>query len=181
MSRLPADLGDGAVLRRLELDDLEALWAVVQRERDRLGVWMPWVALTPTVEEERDWLESVVSERDSLEGCGVFVDGRYVGGAGLMPGPYGITAEIGYWIDVAHEGRGLVTRAVRVLIEIGFEELGLNRIEIRAGVENRRSRAIPERLGFTLEGIERGGGKGSGGGYYDLAVYSLLRDEWSRP
>jgi len=153
VSPLPADLGGGAVLRRLDLADLEGIWAVVEREHDRLGVWMPWVELTPTIEEERAWLESVVMNQDTLEGCGVFVDGRYVGGVGLMPGAYGISAEIGYWIDSAYEGRGLVTRAVRALIDIGFEQLGLNRIEIRAGVDNHRSRAIPERLGFTFEGI----------------------------
>ena len=179
MSPLPAELGDGAVLRRLVLDDLEDLWAAVERERERLGVWMPWVALTPTIEEQRSWLESVSSNQSSLEGCGVFVDGRYVGGVGLMPGAYDIAGEVGYWIDSEHEGRGLVTRAVRVLVGIGLEELGLNRIVIRVGVENHRSRVIPERLGFTREGIERGSGRGTGG-YYDLVVYSMLRGEWPR-
>jgi ribosomal-protein-serine acetyltransferase len=180
VSPLPAVLGGGAVLRRLTLTDLDAIWSLVERERDRLAEWMPWVPLTTTIEEERAWLESVSSNERTLEGCGLFVEGRYVGGVGLMPGAYGIGAEIGYWIDSEYEGRGLVTRAVRALIDIGFEELGLNRIEIRAGVGNSRSRAIPERLGLTREGIERGGGLGAGG-YYDLVVYSVVRDEWPRP
>jgi ribosomal-protein-serine acetyltransferase len=179
VSRLPADLGDGALLRRLTLEDLDELWDLVQRERDRLAVWMPWASTleTATIDDEREWLESVSSNPDTLEGCGLFVDGRYVGGVGLMPERWGIAAEIGYWIGSAHEGRGLVTRAVRVLVDVGFEELGLNRIAIRAGVANHRSRGIPERLGFTREGVERGGGRGTGG-YYDLVVYSMLRDEW---
>ena len=63
------------------------------------------------------------------------------------------------------------------MIDIGFEELGLHRIEIRAGVDNARSRAVSERLGFTYEGIEREGSRGSRG-FYDLAVYSLLDREW---
>jgi ribosomal-protein-serine acetyltransferase len=66
---------------------------------------------------------------------------------------------------------------VQALIDVGFTELGLHRIEIRAGVENVRSRAIPERLGFTREGVLRGEGRGSGG-FYDLVVYGLLEDEW---
>ncbi len=179
MSRLPADLGDGATLRRLVPDDLEDLWQVVERERDRLGVWMPWIAGAETIEDERTWLESVSSNEATLEGCGIFLDGRYAGGVGLMPGPYGVAAEIGYWIDSEHEGRGLITRAVRVLIDIGFEEWRVNRIVIRAGVENLRSRGVPERLGFTREGVERGGGRGTGG-FHDLVVYSMLRDEWPR-
>ncbi len=180
MSRLPADLGDGAVLRRLTIEDLDGIWALVQRERERLAVWMPWASTveTATIDDEREWLGSVSSNETTLEGCGVFVDGRFAGGVGLMPERWGIKAEIGYWIGSEYEGRGLVTRAVRALIDVGFEELGLNRIEIRAGVGNLRSRAIPERLGFTREGVERGGGRGTGG-YYDSVVYSMLRDEWS--
>jgi ribosomal-protein-serine acetyltransferase len=66
---------------------------------------------------------------------------------------------------------------VRALVEVGFRDLGLHRIEIRAGVGNTRSRAIPERLGFVPEGIERGGERGSNG-FYDLVVYAILDDEW---
>jgi ribosomal-protein-serine acetyltransferase len=177
VSSLPADLGDGAILRRLTLDDLEELWALVEAERERIGVWMPWVEATQTIEDERAWLESVTQDERSLDGGGIFVEGRYAGGIGLMVEPFGIAGEVGYWIGSEFEGRGLVTRAVRVLVDIGFRELGLNRIAIRAGVDNHRSRAIPERLGFTREGIERGGGRGTAG-YYDLVVYSMLRDEW---
>ena len=63
------------------------------------------------------------------------------------------------------------------MIEIGFEELGLHRIVIRAGTDNARSRGVPERLGFTYEGIAREEGRGSDG-FYDLAVYGLLDREW---
>ncbi|MGH2635902.1 MAG: GNAT family N-acetyltransferase [Actinomycetota bacterium] len=177
MSPLPADLGDGAVLRRLTIEDLPVIWALVEAERDRIGIWMPWVEVTTTIDDQRRWLEGVVADQGSLDGSGMFVDGVYVGGAGLSPGPFGVSGEIGYWIGSAYEGRGLVTRAVQALIDVGFTELGLHRIEIRAGVENVRSRAIPERLGFTREGVLRGEGRGSGG-FYDLVVYGLLEDEW---
>ncbi|MEX1263341.1 MAG: GNAT family protein [Actinomycetota bacterium] len=48
---------------------------------------------------------------------------------------------------------------------------------IRAGVENVRSRAVPERLGYTQECLERGSGRGLGG-YYDIVVCAMLADEW---
>ncbi len=129
----PADLGDGATLRRLTLEDLDGIWTTVER--------------------------------------------RYAGGAGLRPDPLAIAGDVGYWVAAEHEGRGYVTRAVSVLINVGFDELELRRIVIRAGVENRRSRAIPERLGSTSEGVARGTGRGRDG-FYDLVVYSILRDEW---
>jgi ribosomal-protein-serine acetyltransferase len=177
VSPLPVDLGDGALLRRLTIGDLEEIWALVQAERDRIGVWMPWVEHTKTIDDQRRWLEGVLSDANSADGLGIFVDGAYAGGIGLMVGAYDVAGEIGYWIDSAHEGRGLVTRATRALIDLGFRERGLHRIMIRAGVDNVRSRAVPERLGFTREGVLRGEGKGSGG-FYDMVVYGLLEDEW---
>ena len=177
MSSLPADLGDGVLLRRLRMDDLDQIWPLVEAERDRLGVWMPWVDSTKTIDDQRRWLASVVNDDASLDGCGIFVDGRYVGGVGLRWDPYAVRGEIGYWISSGEEGRGLVTKAVRALVGVGFGDIGLHRIEIRAGVDNARSRAIPERLGLVYEGVERGGERGSGG-YYDLAVYAILEDEW---
>ena len=177
MSPLPADLGDGAVVRRLTMDDLPEVWATVDASRERLEPWMPWIDGARSIDDQRRWLESVVYDENSLEGGGLFVDGRYVGGVGLSWEPFKIRGEIGYWISGAFEGRGLVTRAVRVLLDVGFLEIGLPRIEIKAGTENTRSRAIPERLGFVLEGVERGGGRGATG-YHDLVVYSMLEDEW---
>ncbi|MGZ8604801.1 MAG: hypothetical protein ACXWX9_08625, partial [Actinomycetota bacterium] len=79
MSPLPTGLGDGAVLRRLTLDDLEQVWALVEAERERIGVWMPWVEHTTTIEDQRQWIESVVTDEQSVEGCGIFVDGTYAG------------------------------------------------------------------------------------------------------
>jgi len=179
VSPLPIDLSDGASLRRLTLEDAEAVFQVVDVNRERLAEWMPWIDGTQGVEDQRAWIARVTADPDEREGVGIFVDGRYVGGAGLSVGPFRFAGEIGYWIDAAHEGRGLVTRAVRALVDLGFGELGLHRIAIRAGVDNARSRAIPERLGFTREGVLRGDGKGSAGyGFHDLVVYGLLEDEW---
>ena len=177
MSPLPADLGDGAVLRRLTMDDLEDVWAVVDASRERLEPWMPWIDAARSIDDQRKWLQGVVDDPGSLDGGGLFVDGRYVGGAGLTWDPFRVKGEIGYWISGAFEGRGIVTRAVRALLDVGFREIGLHRIEIHAGVENTRSRAIPERLGFTMEGVERESGRGSFG-FHDSVVYSMLEDEW---
>jgi ribosomal-protein-serine acetyltransferase len=160
------------------MDDLGQIFEAVERERDRLGAWMPWVEGTRTVEDERRWLEGVLADERSLEGCGIYLEGGFVGGVGLIPrDPWGICAEIGYWIVSEHEGRGLVTRACRALIDIAFGELGLHRVMIRAGVDNPRSRAVPEGLGFTREGVLRADGRGSFG-FYDAVVYGLLEDEW---
>jgi ribosomal-protein-serine acetyltransferase len=95
---LPADLGDGAVLRRLRIADLDEIWALIEVERPRLETWMPWVDATRTIDDQRRWLEGVVHDQGTLDGCGIFVDGRCAGGVGLRWDPFGVRGEIGYWI-----------------------------------------------------------------------------------
>ncbi|HVF07408.1 MAG TPA: GNAT family N-acetyltransferase, partial [Actinomycetota bacterium] len=142
---LPIDLGDGAVVRRYTLDDLEAIWAVVSDERDRLGEWMPWVEHTTSIDVQRVWLENVVADSGGLDGCGIVVDDELAGGVGLRWDPVLIAGEIGYWNRRTFEGRGLITRVAREFTRLAFEHIGLNRVVIRAGVGNVRSRAVPER------------------------------------
>ncbi|EJQ00358.1 hypothetical protein IC3_00120 [Bacillus cereus VD142] len=63
--------------------------------------------------------------------------------------------EIGYWINTQFSGNGYMTEAVSELINLGFQLLKFRRIEIRCESNNTKSRAIPEKLGFELEGILR--------------------------
>jgi ribosomal-protein-serine acetyltransferase len=167
------DLGEGAELRRYTLEDAEELFALVEENRERLRRWLPWVDLTHSVDDERTWLATVGAVEDGMEGYGIFLDGRLAGGGGFRIGPFNIAGDIGYWIGEAFEGRGLVTKTCRAFIDYGFATVGLHRIVIRAAPENTRSRAVPERLGFTQEGVAREEGLAADG-FHDLVVYGLL-------
>lgn len=61
--------------------------------------------------------------------------------------------ELGYWIHSAYRNKGYMTEGINKLVQIAFEDLQAKRIEIRCEVENKQSRAIPEKLKFKLEGI----------------------------
>ncbi|WP_071459617.1 GNAT family N-acetyltransferase [Bacillus massilinigeriensis] len=61
--------------------------------------------------------------------------------------------EIGYWIDSRYSRKGYMTEAVEGITKYAVKELGARRLEIRCDPLNKKSRAIPERLGFILEGI----------------------------
>jgi ribosomal-protein-serine acetyltransferase len=84
---------------------------------------------------------------------------------------------LGYWLGAAYEGRGLMTHACRALVTHMLREQGLHRVEVRAAPGNRRSRAIPERLGFRQEGILRDA-EWLYDHYVDLVVYAMLADDW---
>ena len=178
MKPVRLDLGDGAELHRFSMQDAETLFALVDAERERLRRWLPWVDGVRTAEDERAWLKAVLSSAGlKEEGYGIWDRGELAGGAGMHLDSLNDGADIGYWLGQSFEGRGLVTRACRALIDRAFLELRLHRITIHAAPDNARSRAVPERLGFTQEAVLRQAGK-TALGYVDLVVYSMLDHEW---
>src|SRR5205814_1584261 len=81
------------------------------------------------------------------------------------------------------QGAGIMTAAAAALVRYAFDELRVNRVVICAAVENTRSRALIERLGFEFEGVARQHYR-IGDGWHDDAVYSMLaseRDALARP
>jgi RimJ/RimL family protein N-acetyltransferase len=96
-----------------------------------------------------------------------------VGGVNLRFGDHDI-AEISYFLRASARGRGLATRAVRLVAGWAFDELAVERIELRVHPENDASRRVAERAGFTREGVERASRAWPDGTRVDSIVYSLL-------
>jgi len=84
---------------------------------------------------------------------------------------------IGYWLEQSSTRHGYMTAGVRRLLQHGFEELDLNRIELRVPVGNEASQRICARLGFQVEGVLREAAW-QNDHFIDLRVSSLLRAEW---
>ena len=172
-------IDDDAVVRTFTPDDAEELFALVEANRDRLRPWMPWEATTLSPADTRDFIERSLVSETHLDANGIWVGDELKGSIGLRVDLLHASGEIGYWLDSGVVGRGLVTRACKMFIDHGFRELGLHRITIHAAVQNVRSRAVPERLGFTQEGVLRQADQVAGE-YKDLVVYGLLEHEWPR-
>lgn len=173
-------IDDNLTLRLPEKGDAETVTAVVRKNLEHLQEWMPWAVDDYADEHALDWIER---SRDGYAKDGQF--NALILFEGLLVGSIGFHdldvknkhAAIGYWVDQEHVGRGIITRCCRALIEYLFGSMGLNRVQINCAVENNRSRAVPERLGFSLEGILRQTEilKDKSG---DWAVYGLLKSEW---
>jgi ribosomal-protein-serine acetyltransferase len=174
--RWPID--DQAWIQPFTVEDAEELFALVDANRERLARWFPWVDGSTGPHTQRTFIERCIASETDLEGNGIWVGAEIVGGIGMSVDAIGNSAEIGYWLDARFEGRGLVTRGCALFIEHGFRVMGLHRITIRAAVDNARSRAVAERLGFTQEGVGRESGRVGGGRYVDLVEYGLLDREW---
>lgn len=170
---------DGVELRPLRLEDAEPIYYLVQANRARLTEWLPWVPGMQSAVDEAAFIRGAHQQLQAGAGlsCALVVDRAIAGTVGCSIKPESRSAEIGYWIAETSEGRGLVTRAVRALTSFLVTDLELHRIVIRAATANTRSRAIPERLGFTHEGTERHA-EILNGEFFDLEVYSMLAPEW---
>lgn len=104
----------------------------------------------------------------------IFVDGAASGNCSLMRGdPLQMSAEIGYWLRSDLCGRGLMTEAANEVVNFGFSQEGLHRIELHAGVDNHASNRIAQKLGFTRVGTLRESSRAANG-FYDSYVYDLL-------
>lgn len=168
-------------LRLLMKKDAEALFQLVEQSRNDLRKWMPWVDHMKNKEDYvqiiPQWLAEFASET-SLH-MGIFVEGQIAGVAGFHSFDHvNQKTSIGYWLGKKYRGKGIMTKVVRKMVEIAFRELEMNRVEIRCAVENKKSRLIPERLGFYQEGILRLAEK-IGDRYVDHVVYAILKQDYS--
>jgi len=108
----------------------------------------------------------------------IWFKGEFAGLIGFKDtDPVNKKTELGYWIIEKMQGKGIVTNAVKKLVDYSFQNLKMNRVQIKVAVGNRRSSAIPKRLGFRLEGIERDGEKHQNR-FFSLEVFSILKKEW---
>jgi ribosomal-protein-serine acetyltransferase len=169
------------MLRLLEPRDAEGLFALVEAHRAYFARFQGWPAAMETVEATEEFVRRAVH---AFAECGapylgIVAEGALAGVVGFNPNLdlHGRAAELFYYLAPPYQGRGLVTRAARVLITYAFREMGLHRVYLRAAGTNTRSWAVAERLGFTRDGVIRDA-KWLGDRYDDHYYYSLLEDEW---
>ncbi|WP_321423994.1 GNAT family protein [uncultured Bacteroides sp.] len=85
--------------------------------------------------------------------------------------------EIGYWLSESYQKKGIITESVKVLLHFAFDELDINRIQIKCAVGNAPSRNIPRKLGFKFEGVERDGELLVDNQFTNIEVYSLIKKD----
>ena len=167
-------------IRQLHMAEAEIVFDAVERNRAYLREWLPWVDGTRSPADVRDFISRTIAQLQANQGpsAGVWIGNELVGSIGCHPIDWPNRAvSIGYWIDLAHQGQGIITRCSVAMLDYLFDTLNLHRVEIRCGQGNTRSCAIPERLGFTREGVVRGG-QWVNDRWVDLLVWGMLEHEW---
>ncbi|MFD2043258.1 GNAT family N-acetyltransferase [Ornithinibacillus salinisoli] len=138
--------------------DGKVIHAAIEASINELKPWLPFAQKKQSVEDtEINIREAHVKfiKREDLRLIIIHKEtGEYIASSGLHRIDWDVPKfEIGYWIDSRHSGNGYITEAVEGIMNFAFTELQAKRIEIRCDAKNVRSRAVPERLGFVLEGI----------------------------
>ncbi|MDQ6788764.1 MAG: GNAT family N-acetyltransferase [Acidobacteriota bacterium] len=162
--------------------DAEEIYRVVRENLEELKLWMPWATDDYSLESARVYTRGNLSEfatTGSFSASVVYQE-KIVGAIGFHHlDMTNKSAHLGYWLAKAAQGKGLMTKCNRVLIDYLFDEMQLNRVQINCNVENIKSRAIPERLGFKLEGIHQQA-KFENNRFTDWAIYAMLAEEWGK-
>jgi len=169
-------------LRPFEPDDSEALYRVIDTNREAIRVYMRWVDEVTGP----DWATTHIDQWRQIQAetgtlfLAIELDGALVGSVfHVRPDMKNNVVEIGYWLAAPARGRGVATRAVSKLLDITFDDLGFNRVNIRIAPGNKPSLALAKRLGLEPEGVSRQAWK-IRDEYWDSVEFGVLADEWKR-
>ena len=175
---LPTLETDRLILRKMSLDDAEAVFAYASDpEVSRYVIW----ETHRSIEESRAFLKLAIAkyENGGEPDWGIIYKGdhRLLGTCGIAAWePDHARAELGYVLSRDYWGRGLMAEAVRAMIRFGFDRMKLNRVEARCIAENTASARVMEKAGMVYEGTLRQR-ELIKGAYRDMKVFSILRGE----
>ena len=168
--------------RALHPDDASVLADLLRTNREFLAPFEPerpeeWFTLAG---QHASVAAALAQERAGSVAARVVVteDGRVVGwiiASGIVRGALRSCA-LGYWVDEAHNGRGLATAAVGEMVDHAFGPLGLHRVQAETLVHNTASQRVLERNGFTRYGLAPGYLQ-IAGRWQDHAMYQVLASD----
>ncbi|MGD8188397.1 GNAT family N-acetyltransferase [Brevibacillus ginsengisoli] len=168
-------------LKLPEPGDAPQLFARIDESREHLSKYLPWVEMTKNLHHTESYIDYLRSQFEAKRVCkfSILCDEEIVGEVG-----YGFinakdrSASLSFWLASKWEGQGIATQSARAMIQYGFTELGLNRVEIHCAIDNERAQQVAKRLGFVEEGRLRQG-ECRYDEFVDVFLFGMLKDEWT--
>jgi RimJ/RimL family protein N-acetyltransferase len=162
----------GLTLRAWSEADAPAVYAACQDPE--IQRWMPVIPRPYTEEDARAFVTGQLGLGPYQ--LAVTEHGRVVGAIGMRVNE-AETGHIGYWCVPEARGRGIITRALRLLCRYALSELGLERLELVTDPDNAASQRVAEKVGFRREGVLRSHLQHPDGRRRDSVMFSLLPGE----
>ncbi len=167
-------------LKLSELKDAERVFELTNQSRECLREWLPWLDSTTKLDDTKEYIKMSLKgfAENKMMNTVIIFKGQIVGVASYnIINHSNKTVQIGYWLGEEYQGNGIMTKVVKALTEYALNYLKLNKVEIRVAVDNKKSRRIPERLGFVNEGCIRQS-EWLYDHYVDHVVYGMLAQDW---
>lgn len=171
---------DNITVELLDEKHAAETFSLINANRVYLKEWLPWVDDMQTVEHFKTYIANCkeLYKKGIDLGCVIIYNTTIAGRIGIHHiNQQNKIGAIGYWLSENFSGKGIITRSCEAIIKYGFEVLNLNRIEIKCGTGNYKSKAVAERLNFREEGVLRQA-ELVNDKYIDLYLFSLLKEEW---
>nr|WP_319270838.1 GNAT family N-acetyltransferase [uncultured Draconibacterium sp.] len=168
---------------RLELIDssmADVVFQTINRDREFLKKWLPFVNYTSKVEDTKTFIESITQNSNKSDLVyTIWYNEEFAGLIGFKDTDWvNRKTELGYWLAENMQHKGIITACVKKLMRFAFQKQKMNRIQIKVAEGNLPSEKIPVKLGFMYEGTERQGEQHNHG-YHNLKIYSKLKHELS--
>jgi len=173
--------GERIVLKKHSLELAKTMFEYVDKDRERLREFLPWVDATKSVQDEEGYIKMTHEKWNdySLFDYGIFVkdSDTYTGNIGVHSLKWDHNCcELGYWILGDFEGKGYISDGVKIL-DKGLINSGFNRIQIRCDASNEKSGNVPKRNEYQFEGTLRQDFIDHNGKYRDTQVYAKLKSD----
>ena len=174
-------INDALALELINETHAQDMFSLIDSNRLHLKEWLPWVDYMQSIENFNIHIADC-KKKETEETDYAFViifQNKIVGRAGIhYIDMQNKIASLGYWLGAGFQGKGIITKSCRALIDHCFNDLGTNRVEIKCATGNAKSSAIAEKLHFKKEGIIRQG-EFHTGKFFDIYLYSMLKEEWN--
>lgn len=158
-------------------NDAEFMNPAILASMPSLQPWMSWAKTPPSMDETRLYCRRALLEwhdRESLD-YRLFLDDKFVGNCAVHTINWDVPfAQLGYWLHIEHQGKGLMIEAVERLMQFAFEELKLVRLEIRCNARNAASAGVAVRAGFEKEAHLRKCYRSANGTLNDALVFAKV-------
>jgi len=171
-------ISDKIRLERLKLSMAPVVFDAIDRDRNYLREWLPFVDNTKEISDTEAFIRSINApgnQRDDI--YSIWYREEFAGLIGFKDTDHiNHKTEIGYWLSEKMQHKGIITACVATLMKHAFQKLGMNRVQIKVAENNLKSEAIPQKLHFRFEGIERDG-EWHCDRYLNLKIYSKLASD----
>jgi ribosomal-protein-serine acetyltransferase len=178
---LEIEIDEDLCLEQLNISHAQGIFDLINSNREYLRKWLTFVDNTKTLKDTENYISYIDESSENVNSetvISILFRNKLLGIISIKKVDWANRiAEVGYWLGEQYQGKGIITRSCKAILDYAFSQMGINRIEIKCGVGNERSCHVPRRLGFTFEGVERDG-ELVNDIFIDLEVYSILKREW---